>query len=116
VDLQTFERSLTAQAPPAGVADLLVALWHERRCRVPTRPDQPALAARSRSVARDWTRAHEIAQDIETAEAAWVHAYLHRREGDQSNAAYWYRRAGKPVARGSLDEEWRAIVSALLAA
>jgi hypothetical protein len=96
VDLQTFERSLTAQAPPAGLSDLVVALWHERR--------------------GDWTRAHEIAQDIETPDAAWVHAYLHRREGDPSNAAYWYRRAGKPVARGGLDEEWRAIVTVLLAA
>jgi hypothetical protein len=116
VDLQTFERSLTGDAPPAGVPDLLVALWHERRCRVAMRPDGSALARRSASADRPWTRAHEIAQDIETADAAWVHAYLHRREGDQSNAAYWYRRAGKPVARGSLDGEWRAIVTALLAA
>jgi hypothetical protein len=95
VDLQTFEGSLTAKAAPAGVSNLLQALWHERR--------------------GDWTRAHEIAQDIETADAAWVHAYLHRREGDQSNAAYWYRRAGKPAARGDLDDEWRAIAASLLA-
>lgn len=96
MDLQTFERSLTAKAPPAGVSAPLEALWHER--------------------AGDWTRAHDIVEDIETAAAAWVHAYLHRREGDQSNAAYWYRRAGKRVVRGSLDEEWRAIVIALLVA
>jgi hypothetical protein len=73
---------------------LLRALWHERR--------------------GDWARAHEITQDIDTPDAAWVHAYLHRREGDPSNAAYWYRHAGKPIERGSLDDEWRDIVSALL--
>ena len=69
-------------------------MWHERR--------------------GDWTKAHEIAQDDDSRDAAWVHAYLHRREGDQSNAAYWYRQAAKPVIRGSLDQEWREIVEALL--
>jgi hypothetical protein len=77
------------------VSPLLAALWHERR--------------------GDWTRAHEIAQEIDDETGAWVHAYLHRREGDESNAAYWYRRAGKPIARAGLDDEWRAIVEALLA-
>jgi hypothetical protein len=43
----------------------------------------------------------------------WVHAYLHRKEGDAANAAYWYRRAAKPVAKGALAEEWRSIVAAL---
>jgi hypothetical protein len=46
---------------------------------------------------------------------AWVHAYLHRKEGDESNAGYWYRRAGRPQARGSLEDEWTAIASVLLA-
>ena len=94
MDLATYELSLEASQPPAGLTPLLEALWHERK--------------------GDWTRAHEIAQDIETEAAAWVHAYLHRREGDQSNAAYWYRHARKPVERGDLDHEWRAIVLALL--
>ena len=76
------------------MSDLLRALWHERR--------------------GDWDRAHEIAQEIAGPDAAWVHAYLHRREGDQSNAAYWYRQAGHPVVRGDLDEEWRGLVEALL--
>ena len=53
----------------------------------------------------DWTRAHESAQQDEGREGAWVHAYLHRKEGDQGNAAYWYSRAGKPVCRESLDAE-----------
>ena len=56
--------------------------------------------------AGDWDKSHELIQDIETNEAAWIHAYLHRKEGDQWNAGYWYRRAGKPVFDGSLDEEW----------
>ena len=60
-----------------------------------------------------WDAAHKLVQDEATADAAWVHAYLHRVEGDSGNAGYWYRRAGQPVATGSLDTEWEAIVSAL---
>ena len=56
----------------------------------------------------------QIAQDVSSAEGSWIHAYLHRKEGDDGNAAYWYRRAGKPVPRISLEEEWREIVNALL--
>ena len=52
--------------------------------------------------------------DDDSAEAAWVHAHLHRVEGDESNAAYWYRRAGKPVAKTSLDDEWSEIAAGLL--
>ena len=89
-----FEESLDRTAPLVGIPGALEALWQERRGH--------------------WDRAHEIAQDISASDGSWVHAYLHRREGDQSNGAYWYRQAGKPAARGSLDDEWRAIVSALL--
>jgi hypothetical protein len=94
VDLQRLESSLGQATPPSGLPPLVEALWHERR--------------------GDWTRAHEITQDLDGPDAAWVHAYLHRREGDLSNAAYWYRHASKPVARGSLEDEWRAIAAALL--
>ncbi len=73
---------------------LLRALWHEAQ--------------------GDWTAAHETSQDVDTPDGAWVHAYLHRREGDLGNAAYWYRRAGKPVATGPLETEWNAIAFALL--
>ena len=59
-------------------------------------------------------RAHEIAQDQEGPEGAWVHAYLHRKEGDHANARYWYNRAHQPPGGGSSDEEWRQIASALL--
>lgn len=77
------------------LAPLLRALWHEARGH--------------------WSAAHELAQDIDTRDGAWVHAYLHRREGDSANAAYWYRRAGKPVCVASVQEEWHSIATALLA-
>ena len=93
MDLASFEQSLSAEAPPARLPPLLTALWHERK--------------------GDWRRAHEIAQDIDGRDAAWVHAYLHRREGDLPNAAYWYRHAGRPVESGNMDDEWRTIVAAL---
>jgi hypothetical protein len=89
-----FHRSLTADQPPAGLTPALSALWW---------------AGKS-----DWERAHEIAQSDEGADASWVHAYLHRQEGDLANASYWYRRAGRPVGRESLHSEWAGIVSALL--
>jgi hypothetical protein len=63
----------------------------------------------------DWDRAHKIVQDEDSADAAWVHAYLHRVEGDLSNARYWYRQATRAVATGPLDTEWSAIVEALFA-
>jgi hypothetical protein len=62
----------------------------------------------------DWAKAHEIAQEVSGADGAWVHAYLHRKEGDTGNAAYWYRQAGKDVARGDLREEWEEIVREML--
>jgi hypothetical protein len=94
MNIDAFEESLVQPAPPAGLSPAVEALWHERH--------------------GDWDRAHKIAQDISGPEGAWVHAYLHRREGDESNAAYWYAQAGKPVVRGSLDDEWRAMAEALL--
>jgi hypothetical protein len=71
------------------------------------------LRALELAAAGDWDGAHALVQDDPSAEAAWVHAHLHRVEGDLSNAGYWYRRAGKPVATGDLDEERRAIKTAL---
>lgn len=62
----------------------------------------------------DWDEAHRLVQDESTPEAAWVHAHLHRVEGDDGNAAYWYSRARQPVSQASLDEEWHAMVGALL--
>jgi hypothetical protein len=62
----------------------------------------------------DWERAHEIAQEISSADGSWVHAYLHRKEGDPGNASYWYSRAHRPAAHGSLEQEWEAIVLEML--
>ncbi len=92
--LEAFTSSLAHDAPPPGLTKTLEALWFDGK--------------------GDWHAAHEIAQDITSSEGSWIHAYLHRKEGDDGNAGYWYRRAGKPVPRVSLDEEWRQIVSALL--
>ncbi len=86
--------SLRAPEPPAGLPALLLALWFAGR--------------------GDWDRAHSIAQDVEGPEGAWVHAHLHRKEGDASNAGYWYRRAGRPACTGDLEDEWSDIASALL--
>ena len=89
-----LKASLTSATPPAGLSGPLLALWHDGR--------------------GDWDAAHRVAQDIEDANGAWIHAYLHRKEGDAGNAAYWYRRAGQPVATVSIDAEWEQIVTALL--
>jgi hypothetical protein len=62
----------------------------------------------------NWDQAHKIVQDESSADAAWVHAYLHRVEGDLGNAGYWYRQAGRPVATDSLESEWERIAAALL--
>src|SRR6185436_18262600 len=88
-----FRLTLSDPAPP-GVSPALVALWHDAR--------------------GDWQSAHNVAQDIDDAAGSWVHAYLHRKEGDLGNAAYWYRRAGRPVAREALEAEWIAIATELL--
>jgi hypothetical protein len=63
----------------------------------------------------DWERAHQVAQDVGGRDGAWVHAYLHRKEGDAGNAAYWYGQAGRAVERGDLREEWEGIVKELIA-
>jgi hypothetical protein len=92
--LEDFRQSLTATESPAGLSLALVGLWWDAK--------------------GDWTRAHESAQQDEGIGGSWVHAYLHRKEGDQSNAVYRYGRAAKPVCRESLDAEWLGIVRALL--
>ena len=71
------------------------------------------LQALDAEIGGDWDRAHRIVQEIDTPEAAWIHAYLHRVEGDLGNAAYWYRRAGKPVCSTGLEEERQALYDAL---
>lgn len=92
--IDELRASLGADAAPAGLGPCLKALWVEAR--------------------GDWKRAHEIVQEESGEAAAWVHAYLHRKEGDASNAGYWYRRASRPPSALSHDEEWDEIASSLL--
>ena len=75
----------------------------------------PPLAALWWAAKGNWDAAHKIVMDEETKDAAWVHAYLHRVEGDLGNAGYWYRQASQPVAKDSLEAEWERIVTALSA-
>jgi len=63
----------------------------------------------------DWEAAHAVAQEMEDADGAWVHAYLHRKEGDLANARYWYRRAGRSASEATSQQEWEAMVDELLA-
>ncbi len=63
----------------------------------------------------DWDHAHEVAQGLDDREGAWVPAYLHRKEGDEGNAGYWYRRAGRRAASGDSNQEWQQMVEEMLA-
>lgn len=82
----------------------------------PTPPDFGLLAALWYDAHGDWEAAHTVVQDDHSADAAWVHAYLHRKEGDIGNARYWYVRADKPEFTASLEEEWTALAKAFLTA
>lgn len=62
----------------------------------------------------DWNKSHKLIDRESDRDCAWVHAYLHRVEGDLSNARYWYRRSGKPESKLSLNEERQQITQALL--
>lgn len=90
-----FKQSLAAATPPAELDHLQLALWHDAR--------------------GDWEQAHQLAQAINSRNAARVHAYLHRKEGDLGNASYWYSRAGANMPQSSLQQEWEDIAMALLA-
>lgn len=74
----------------------------------------PALKALWAEATGDWDTAHHLVQDDHGDDAAWVHAYLHRKEGDRGNAGYWYTRAGKSMSEESFEEEWRHIAATLL--
>ena len=91
---EAFRSSLSEPTPPTGLPPALLALWW--------------------AAGSNWERAHDVVQQREgEPDCDWVHAYLHRVEGDLSNAGYWYRRAGRPVAHGALQLEWTAIATAL---
>lgn len=89
-----FRETVRHQFPPEGLAAPLAALWWDAK--------------------GDWTQAHGMVDELETSDGMAVHAYLHRKEGSLANADYWYARAGRKYHRPELDEEWQALVAALL--
>jgi hypothetical protein len=94
MNFEEFHETLSATEPPGTIKGHLLSLWYDAKV--------------------DWEKSHTIIQDINDTDAAWIHAYLHRKEGDNGNADYWYRRAGKRRPAISFDEEWKLIVKALL--
>ena len=94
MNVTEFIRSISNEAPDSALSASLQALWWDAK--------------------GDWDRAHELSQQARSTEGDWVHAYLHRKEGDLSNASYWYRRAGKPRHKGTLQEEWNSLATTFL--
>ena len=94
ISFEAFRATLDDAAPPAGLSPALAALWHDAQGRMGRRASPGPVRG--------------------DADGAWVHAYLHRVEGDLANAGYWYRRAGRPASEQPLPDEWTAIVKALL--
>jgi len=94
--LAEFKRSVSKTRPPSGLAPALTALWWAAKC--------------------DWERAHALVMDESSKDCAWIHAYLHRVEGDLGNARYWYGQAGRAPQAGPLPAEWDSIAEALLGA
>jgi hypothetical protein len=92
--LSEFQASLSQKDPSASLSPALLALWHDGK--------------------GDWNRAHKCVTEMNDADSMWVHAYLHRKEGDLSNADYWYSRAGRAPANIPLQVEWASIAQALL--
>lgn len=94
MQFETFNQSLKGIEPPEGITVYLHAMWYDGH--------------------NDWGKAHNIVDGLGDAAACWVHAYLHRKEGDSWNADYWYRKAGKKRTDISLEHEWEIIVRSLL--
>lgn len=91
MDQAEFEATLTQDRVPAGLSDALRVLWLDAK--------------------GDWDGAHDVAQEMNDRLGARLHAYLHRKEGDLTNARYWYRQAGATMPVTTLEEEWRALVA-----
>ena len=94
MNFEEYQETLSSSKPPAGISPYLESLWYDAK--------------------NDWEKAHSIIQDLEDKTAAWIHAYLHRKEGDISNADYWYQRAGRKRPATTLQEEWEDIVKDLI--
>lgn len=96
MDVKGFVESINLDHPPAEISAPVAALWWDAK--------------------GNWKQAHELVDELESKDGMAVHAYLHRKEGEQSNADYWYARAGRGFHRPDLDDEWRALVEALVSA
>lgn len=94
MDLFTYKASLLGDEPPEDISVYLLSLWYDAK--------------------GDWEKAHTTIQDVTSKNAAWIHAYLHRKEGDQFNADYWYSKAGKKRPGETLEEEWEHLAEALI--
>lgn len=89
-----FRESVARDAPPEGLTAPLAALWWDAK--------------------GEWARAHDMVDELESKDGMAVHAYLHRKEGAESNSNYWYERAGRTYHRAALGDEWQALVEGLL--
>ena len=94
MDFTAFKATLSADSPPEGLSLAVQALWQVAK--------------------GDWEQAHKLAQDQDDGAGAWVHAHLHRVEGDLRNAGHWYRKANREVSEAPLPKEWDEIAAALL--
>lgn len=94
MNITDFKESLTEANPPSGLSRNLEALWHDAN--------------------GDWDKAHNIVQETSGFEGDWIHAYLHRKEGDLGNASYWYSRVGKTRPNSTLETEWEELANYLL--
>lgn len=92
--ISSFKESLSLNEPPKNLSVYLTALWYDGKGQ--------------------WNKAHGLIDNLEDQTACWVHAYLHRKEGDHRNANYWYTKAGRTMPETSLNEEWESIAAALL--
>lgn len=93
MNLDDFRESLAEEQPRAGLSSPLAALWWDAK--------------------GDWTRAHALVDELETKDGMAVHAYVHRKEGNATNADYWYARAGRQFYRPALEAEWAALVEGI---
>jgi len=94
MQFETFQQSIHDTAPPPQLSVYLQSMWYDAH--------------------GDWDKAHQLVDHLDDTTASWVHAYLHRKEGDAGNAGYWYRRANKKMPAIALQEEWETIVKTLL--
>ncbi len=94
MDLTIFKESLLNSEPPQNISVYLKALWYDAK--------------------GDWNKAHKVIKDVEDNNASWIHAYLHRKEGDIVNADYWYSKADRKRPAITLEKEWEEVVKKLL--